>query len=86
MVKILARHHGMSVLGLHRLSMFYKKEWVKLISRLYPLALMITLEPRRDRTCLWGFRQSAIQTSLLSYRDWLEKCNFALSKSLFDTL
>ena len=25
--------------------------------------------PRRDKTCLWGFRQSKFQTSLLSYRD-----------------
>ena len=25
--------------------------------------------PRRDKTCLRGFRQSEIQTSLLSYRD-----------------
>ena len=29
--------------------------------------------PRRDKTCLRGFRQSEIQTSLLSYRDQLEK-------------
>ena len=27
------------------------------------------LGPRRDKTCLRGFRQSEIQTSLLSYRD-----------------
>ena len=25
--------------------------------------------PHRDKTCLWGFRQSEFQTSLLSYRD-----------------
>ena len=25
--------------------------------------------PRRDKTCLQGFQQSKIQTSLLSYRD-----------------
>ena len=25
--------------------------------------------PRREKTCLRGFRQSEIQTSLLSYRD-----------------
>ena len=24
---------------------------------------------RREKTCLWGFRQSELQTSLLSYRD-----------------
>ena len=28
--------------------------------------------PRRDKACLWGFRQSETQTSLLSYRDQLE--------------
>ena len=28
--------------------------------------------PRREKTCLRGFRQSEIQTSLLSYRDNLE--------------
>ena len=35
---------------------------------------------RDAETCLWGFRQSEIQTSLLSYRDSL-KC----SKSIYDT-
>ena len=28
--------------------------------------------PHREKTCLWGFRQSEVQTSLLSYRDYLE--------------
>ena len=28
--------------------------------------------PRRDKTCLRGFRQSKFQTSLLSYRDLLK--------------
>ena len=41
--------------------------------------------PRRDKTCLWGFRQSGIQTSLLSYRDLLENRNFACSKIWYDT-
>ena len=31
-----------------------------------------TFGPRRDKTCLRGFRQRDIQTSLLSYRDLLE--------------
>ena len=31
--------------------------------------------PRREKTCLWGFRQSEFQTSLLSYRDYLENGN-----------
>ena len=39
--------------------------------------------PRRDKTC--GVRQNEIQTSLLSYRDWLENGNFACSKSRYDT-
>ena len=25
--------------------------------------------PRREKTCLWGFRQSKTQASILSYRD-----------------
>ena len=28
--------------------------------------------PHLEKTCLWGFRQSQIQTSLFSYRDFLE--------------
>ena len=30
---------------------------------------VLSIGPRRDKTCLWGFRQSEIQTSPLSYRD-----------------
>ena len=30
------------------------------------------LGPPREKTCLWGFRQSEIQISLLNYRDQLE--------------
>ena len=41
--------------------------------------------PRLDKTCLRGFRQSEIQTSLLTYRDYLENCNFACSKLRYDT-
>ena len=36
--------------------------------------------PRREKTCLQGFRQSEIQTSLLSYKDYLENLNFTRSK------
>ena len=32
----------------------------------------ISSGPRRDKTSRWGFRQSDIQISLLSYRDKLE--------------
>ena len=42
--------------------------------------------PCRDKTCLQGFRQKEIQTSLLSYRDQLEKWNFACIKPGYDTL
>ena len=28
--------------------------------------------PQRDKTCLLGFRESEVQTSLYSYRDYLE--------------
>ena len=36
--------------------------------------------PRREKTCLRGFRQSEFQTSPLSYSDQLEKWNFTCSK------
>ena len=36
-------------------------------------------------TCLRGFWQSAIQTSLLNYRDQIENWNFARSKSRYNT-
>ena len=29
----------------------------------------VLIGPRREKTCLWGFRQSEFQNSLLSYRD-----------------
>ena len=38
----------------------------------------MSIGPRRNKTCLRGFRQSDIQTSLLSCRDQLENRNFAL--------
>ena len=41
--------------------------------------------PKCDKTCLWGFRQSETQTSLLSYRDKLENQNFTCSKYRYDT-
>ena len=34
--------------------------------------IQIINRPHRDKTCLWGFRQSGTQTNLISYRDWLE--------------
>ena len=34
-----------------------------------PLDMYILIGPRHDKTCVWVFRQSEIQTSLLSYRD-----------------
>ena len=44
-----------------------------------------TFGPRCDKTCLWGFRQSEIQPSLLCYRDYLEDQNFACSKFRYDS-
>ena len=39
-----------------------------------------TLEPRHEKTYLRGLRPVKTQTSLLSYRDQLETCNFGYSK------
>ena len=36
--------------------------------------------PPHEKICLQGFLLRKTQTSLLNYRDWLEKRNFALSK------
>ena len=41
--------------------------------------------PRRDKTCLQGFRQSETKTGLLSYRDYIENRNFACSKLRYVT-
>ena len=41
--------------------------------------------PRHEKTCLRGFWQSEIQTSLLSYRDKLENWIFACSKFRYHT-
>ena len=40
--------------------------------------------PRRDKTCLRGFRQSEFQTNPLSYIDYLENWNFTCSKFTYD--
>ena len=42
--------------------------------------------PRREKTCLQGVHQSEFQTSLLSYRDYLENWNFTCSKFILDTI
>ena len=41
--------------------------------------------PRCEKSCLQGFRQSETQTSLLSYRGYLENQNFSCSKFRDDT-
>ena len=41
--------------------------------------------PRREKTCLRGFRQSELQTSLLSYTVYLENYNFTCSKFTYDS-
>ena len=43
------------------------------------------MEARREKNCLRGFRQSEFQTSLLSYRDYIENSNFTCSKITYDT-
>ena len=53
----------------------------------YKLFCLCTLiGPCREKTCLQGFWQSEIQTSLLSYRDKLENWHFACSKFRYDIL
>ena len=47
--------------------------------------IQLIIGPRREKTCLRGFRQSEIQTSLLSYRDLLENWNFTSTKITYDT-
>ena len=32
----------------------------------------VIYEPHREENCLWGFPPGHAQTSLLSYRDWLD--------------
>ena len=49
------------------------------------LKIQCTYGPCREKTCLWGFRQSQIQTSLLSYRDELENGNLTCSKFTYGT-
>ena len=43
------------------------------------------MQPRHDITYLQGFGLRGTQTSLLSYRDWLENWNFACRKFKYDT-
>ena len=45
----------------------------------------LTYGPRREKTCLRGFRHSEIQTSLPSYRDALENRNFTRGKFTYET-
>ena len=33
------------------------------------ICISVLFEPQREKICLWGFPQSEIPTSLLSYRD-----------------
>ena len=36
--------------------------------------------PRREKTCLRGFRPGSTQTGLYSHREWLEASNFGFRK------
>ena len=42
------------------------------------------IRPRRDKTCLRGFRQRENRTNLLNNRDYAEHWNFACSKYIYD--
>ena len=44
-----------------------------------------TYGPRREKTCLWGVRQSEFQTSLFSYRDFLVIKKLTCSKFNYDS-
>ena len=48
--------------------------WMKKPQKIFCASVLLQTPygPRREKTCLRGFRQSEIQTSLLSYRDELE--------------
>ena len=47
--------------------------------------LVSLIGPDCEKTCLWRFRQCEFQTSLLSYRNYLEKQNFTCSKFTYET-
>ena len=49
------------------------------------LLVKIINGPRREKSCLRGFHQSEFQTSLLSYRDYLENWNSICSKFTYDS-
>ena len=51
----------------------------------HEILVLITYGPRREKTCLQGFRKREFQTSLLSYTDWLENWNFTCSKFAYAT-
>ena len=38
---------------------------------------IVVIEPRHEKTCLWGLWPGKTQTGLFSYRDWLEAWDFA---------
>ena len=42
------------------------------LTYLFHLPHMPLYEPRRENTCLWGFRPGATQTRLYNHRRWLE--------------
>ena len=69
-------------LSRHRLTL------IACIGRLVPLGWItakVPYGPRREKTCLRGFRQSEILTSLLSYRYYLENLNFIRSRFTYET-
>ena len=51
------------------------------VNHIQPVAyIRIIIKPRREKTCIRSFLKGHTQTSLLSYRNYLENCNFASSK------
>ena len=48
---------------------FGKAKLDKMLFISFALVVSFIIEPRRNKTCLRGIRQSETQTSLLSYRD-----------------
>ena len=61
--------HLLNNFSLDKLKTWYDERWTIYMYRYMQLLDPVRYEPHRDKTCLWGFLQSEIQTSLLSYRE-----------------
>ena len=75
-----------SDLNKHDLSKFEPKTFSKSIQYFQPaLRRSGIIGPRRDKPCHRCFRESETETSLPSYRDWLEHWDFAGSMLRYGT-